>query len=83
MADLLPDTPPWSPWRRGAAIGVMLVGALMVLAGRDPAMNEPRAALFIELGAYLLWGGALLLVGGASLERCGAWFSLRGRAGGL
>lgn len=82
MMGTLPDTPAWSPLRRAAPMMVVIIGALMVLCATAPWLSDGRASLLIGHGTDLIWTGAGVFVLGASGERIGGWFSLRGQGKG-
>lgn len=76
MADL-PDTPPWSPFRRSVARALLGAGGAMVALGACPIVSDARGALLIEQGATLMMAAGLFVIGGASSERAAAWLSAR------
>lgn len=73
----LPDTPRWSPWRRGTAntaltvaMGMIAVGGLIGIRGGLEAV----AVALIENGAAILMAVVGIIVFGASAERGVAWW---------
>lgn len=83
MADL-PDTPPWSPFRKSFARTMLGAGAAMVALGACPIIGDARAALLIDQGATLMMAAGLFVIGGASSERAAAWMgNRRGIAGAM
>lgn len=73
----LPDTPRWSPWRRGTAnaaltfaMGMIAVGGLIGLRGGIEAV----AVALIDNGAAILVTVVGIIVFGASAERGVAWW---------
>lgn len=76
MVDL-PDTPPWSPFRRSVARALLGAGGAMVALGACPIVSDARGAMLIEQGATLMMAAGLFVIGGASSERAAAWLSAR------
>lgn len=72
MTDL-PDTPKWSPLRRAAVIASWLAGAAMVGRGLMPGLDPSIALEAIRQGTDLMTWVTAIYIGGASLERVGAW----------
>lgn len=72
MTDL-PDTPKWSPLRRAAIIASWLAGAYMVWRGVDAGVDTPIALEAIRQGTDLMSWTTAIYIGGASVERLGAW----------
>ena len=73
----LPDTPRWSPWRRGTAntalavaIAMIAVGGLIGLLGGLEAV----AVALVDNGAAVLVTVVGIIVFGASAERGVAWW---------
>lgn len=76
MSDL-PDTPRWSPWRRGAANTALTVAIAMIGAGGLIGIRgglEAVAVALIENGAAILMAVVGIIVFGASAERGVAWW---------
>ncbi|MCF4166320.1 hypothetical protein L2U69_11750 [Zavarzinia compransoris] len=72
MADL-PDTPKWSPLRRAAVIASWCAGAAMVARGLTMVADPSIALEAIRQGTDLMTWTTAIYVGGASVERLGAW----------
>lgn len=72
----LPDTPRWSPWRRGTINTILIVAIAMIAAGAIGKQTEAISLELIRSGqSMLIWAGATI-VGGAAAERAAAWFTL-------
>ena len=74
MSEPLPDTPRWSPWRRGTANVALIVSIMMIFAG---ALLETSEAVRLELvrgGQSSLIAVVGIIVFGASAERGVAWW---------
>jgi len=72
MTDL-PDTPKWSPLRRAAVIASWLAGAAMVARGMAIGLDPSIALEAIRQGTELMTWTTAIYIGGASVERLGAW----------
>lgn len=72
MTDL-PDTPKWSPLRRAAVIASWLAGAAMVGRGMTVGLDPSIALEAIRQGTELMTWTTAIYIGGASVERLGAW----------
>lgn len=72
MTDL-PDTPKWSPLRRTAVIASWLAGAAMVARGIAMGLDPSIALEAIRQGTELMTWTTAIYIGGASVERLGAW----------
>lgn len=74
MSEPLPDTPRWSPWRRGSVNTALVVSILMIFAG---AFLETAEAVRLELvrgGQSSLIAVVGIIVFGAGAERGVAWW---------
>ena len=73
----LPDTPRWSPFRRGMAYVAILVGIAMI--ARGSAMEADMASVadtLVREGASLIgWVFAFIIIGAGS-ERAAMWLPL-------
>lgn len=73
----LPDTPRWSPWRRGAANTALAVAIAMIGAGGLIGLRggiETVAVALIDNGTATLVTVVGIIVFGASAERGVAWW---------
>lgn len=73
----LSDTPAWSPARRATirsslwtGIGLTTLGAF----GTTWGMSDAIATLVINAGTTIIMSSASLHIGGATMERVGAWW---------
>jgi hypothetical protein len=70
----LPDTPRWSPWRRGTINTVLMVGIAMIAVAAFGERPEAVALELIRSGASILTWAAATIVFGAGAERAVAWW---------
>lgn len=74
MNEQLPDTPRWSPWRRGTINTIFIVGIAMIAAGALLQNTDTVRLELIRSGSSMLtWAGGIIVFG-AGAERAVAWW---------